>query len=141
MFSEVTAHLTRRADNLMSGRLDDMISDYHYPLPIFLATTRVIVRSVEESRPVLQVLREELLARRVMRLVPTVSAIDIPRGGRFRTWVTWQELATDPADCRSSDVIYFCKSSPMGLRMEMICYTRLSMPELSPRFAGLALSA
>ncbi len=141
MFSEVTSHLTGRADNLMSGRLDDILPDYHYPLPVFLGARRVIVRSAEESRSVLHFLREELLARRVTRLVPTVTALDIPRAGRFRAWVTWREIAADPAENRSSDVIYFCRKSQSGLRMEMICYTHLSMPELSPKVAGLAMSA
>jgi hypothetical protein len=141
MFSEVSAHLTRRADLLMAGRVGDLLSDFHYPLPLFLLTDRVILRSAEEVISVLHLVRDELLARHVTRLVPTVSAVDIPRAGRFRTWVTWHEMTVNPADSRSSDVIYFCKKSAHGLRMEMVCYTRLSMPEISPKFAELALSA
>jgi hypothetical protein len=141
MFSEVHAQLTRRADLLMAGRVGDLLADYHYPLPLFLLTDRVIIRSVEEVIPVLHLVRDELLARGVIRLVPTVSALDIPRAGRFRAWVTWHEIAADPTENRTSDVIYFCKKTPHGMRMEMVCYTRLSMPDLSPKFADLALSA
>jgi hypothetical protein len=141
MFVELTAHLAGKADDLMAPRLDFVTSEYQYPLPVFLLNRRIIVRSVQESQSLLRALHQELRARNVTRLVPAVSAMDIPRAGRFRAWVTWHELTADPAENRSSDVIYFCKKTPLGLRTEMVCYTRLSMPELSPRFAHMALSA
>jgi hypothetical protein len=38
-------------------------------------------------------------------------------------------------------VVYYCRKTPDGFRIEMIDYLRLSTPELQPQFAALALSA
>ena len=86
-------------------------------------------------------LRAAYLERGVIALQPRVTAVDLPRAGRFRVWVDWHELAIPADESRLSSAIYYCRSTPAGLRTEMINYTSPTMPELSPHFAALALSA
>lgn len=45
------------------------------------------------------------------------------------------------AEMRISQAIYYCRVTDLGPRIEMVNYTRLSMPELHQEFEALALSA
>lgn len=141
MFQDVSAQLRHRADLLMQNRIDELVSFYQCPLPIELGDSRLIVRTTEEGRSMLSLLRSALLERGVFALRPTVVAMDLPRDGRFRLWVDWTEIAPTLADTRMSSAVYYCRATPRGPVNEMLCYTRLSMPELNPQFAELALSA
>ncbi|HOZ33600.1 MAG TPA: hypothetical protein PLM52_12030 [Tabrizicola sp.] len=141
MFSQVSAQLRQRADRLLSGQYDWLAAHYVYPLPLYLGPSRLIVRSRDEAVSMLCLLRAAYLERGVIALQPRVTAVDLPRDGRFRVWVDWHELAIPAEHSRQSSVIYYCRTSGPGLRVEMVQYTRLSMPELSPHFASLALSA
>jgi hypothetical protein len=141
MFSQVHALLRRRADRLLNGHIEDVVSQYIFPLPLYLGSSRVIVRSPDEATAIFGVLRAAYLDRGVVALQPKVIAIDIPRAGRFRVWAEWQELALPVEGTRISSAIYYCKATPAGIQTEMVNYTHLSMPELNPQFAALALSA
>jgi hypothetical protein len=141
MFCRVQTHLRNRADLLMSGQLSRLVNDYSFPLPVHLTDSRVILRTAEEAQAMLSVLRMALLARGVVALRPRVTAVDLPHRGRFRAWVDWEEQAVPGEETRVSSAIYYFQVGALGLRTEMIVYTRLSMPELNPQFAALALSA
>lgn len=141
MFSQVTALLRSRSEKLLNGQLDELAANYVYPLPVHLGPSLVIVRSATEARSILAFLREALAKRGVFAVQPKVVAIDLPRAGRFRVWVDWNELAIPVEGTRRSSAIYYCKTTSDGLKTEMVNYTQLSMPELNPQFAALALSA
>jgi hypothetical protein len=140
-YSQIIAEMRRRADGLMAGRLDDLVKDYSFPLPVDLLSTRVIVRSRDESRAMLALHRKVMLERGITHLHPDVTAVDLPRAGRFRIWVDWHELSPGPEGGRMSSAVYFCSAMNGALRIEMIQYLRLSMPEMKPQFAALALTA
>lgn len=141
MFSMVEAQLRSRAELLLAGQLATVVRDYRLPLPLQLGEERLIVRTQGEALAILATLRQAFLARRVVALQPKVTAIDLPRSGRFRVWVDWQELAIPVDGTRLSSAVYYCRTAPGGVQTEMVEYTRQSMPELNPQFAALALSA
>lgn len=141
MFDQIAAQLRFRADSLLSGRYEGIAADYAYPLPVYLGANRIIVRTPDEAQAMLNLQHSVYLGRGVQRLTPTVKALDLPRGGRFRVWVDWREDAPDTRETRVSTAQYYCRITPAGLRIEMVNYTRLSMPEFKPHFAALALSA
>jgi hypothetical protein len=141
MFSEVASQLRNRAAWLMAEHYDRIMAEYCFPLPVHLDTSRVIVRSAEEARAMLRLQRATFLERGVIALKPSVTATDLPRGGRFRIWVDWHELRVSDQTPLQSKAIYYCRQTPSGFQIEMIDYTRLSMPELQTQFAALALSA
>ncbi len=140
-YSQIIAEMRRRADGLMAGTLDDLVKDYSFPLPVDLMSTRVIVRSREESLAMLALQRKVMLERGITELQPDVTAVDLPRAGRFRVWVDWHEISPGPEGGRVSSAVYFCSGTGGALRIQMIQYLRLSMPELKPQFAALALTA
>lgn len=141
LYSQASAFMRSRGDLLLSGNLQALSASYLFPLPIFLAANRLVVRSPDEVCMVFSLLRTALVERGVVALEPKVTAMDLPRAGRFRVWVDWHELTVPVEDARYSSAVYYCKSGPSGPQIEMVNYTRLSMPELKPRFAALALSA
>ena len=124
-----------------TSRRARVAAQYIYPLPLYLGQSRMIVRNADEMTSMLCLLRSAFLQRGVIATLPRVTAVELPRGGSFRVWIDWQELAL-PADAtRVSSVVYYCRTTAAGLQVEMVEYTRLSMPELNPHFAALALSA
>jgi hypothetical protein len=141
MFSQVTAYFMRRSDLLLAGDYDKIAAQYIYPLPMYLGCSRVIVRNADEMTSMLCLLRSAYLQRGVITTLPHLTALDLPRSGSFRAWVDWQELALPAEHTRVSSAIYYCRTTATGLKVEMVEYTKMSMPELNPHFAALALSA
>jgi hypothetical protein len=141
MFSQVASQLRNRAAWLLAGQFDRIVAEYCFPLPVHLGPSRVIVRSPEEATAMLGLQQAAFLGRGVISLQPCVTAMDLPRDGRFRAWVDWHEQAHPGQRAQLSTAIYYCRQTPAGFRIEMVDYTRLSMPELRPHFAALALSA
>lgn len=141
LFLQIATHLRSRGELLLSGQIDRLVSDYIYPLPIFLHSSRLVIHSPDYAWLVFSHLRAALVERGVVALRPKVSAIDLPRAGRFRIWVDWQEIALPVEATRISQAVYYCRDTGIGLQTEMVNYTHLSMPELDRRFAALALSA
>lgn len=140
-YSEVIAQMKRRADCLLRGDLDNLVKDYVFPFPVDLLSTRLVVCNPEDGRAMLDLQRKSLIERGVTTLHPEVTAIDLPRTGRLRIWVDWHELAPTQDAMRVSSAVYYCSVHGGQLKFEMINYVRLSMPEMQPQFAALALSA
>lgn len=141
LYSEVSAQFHNRGDLLLSGQFDALLSSYVFPLPVFLPLHRMILRSPEGVRAILGLVRGALIDRGVVAVRPQINAIDLPRAGRFRVWVDWHELAIPAAGTSISSAIYYCRQTESGLQVEMMNYTRQSMPELSTKFSAIALSA
>ena len=141
LHSQILSHFRNRAELLLSGQLAGMAADYVYPLPVFLHSSRLLIGSPDHALLVFSHLRAALAKRGVVALRPSISAVDLPRAGRFRVWIDWQEIAFPAEGTRMSQAVYYCKTTELGLRTEMVNYTRLSMPELNQEFATLALTA
>lgn len=141
MFDQVAAQLSRRAERLLLGDYAAVTADYLFPLPVFLEGRRAVVRTADEAVSMLRVQRAAYLARGVVAVHPTISALDLPRGNRFRVWVNWYEMAETLEGTSMSQAVYYCEDSAQGFRIAMVDYTRLCMPELQLEFMALALSA
>jgi hypothetical protein len=141
LYSQITTHLRHRGELLLSGDIDGMLGDFVFPLPIFLNAHRLLIQSPDQARLIFGHLRDAYLDRGVVSLRPSISAVDLPRGGRFRVWADWQEIALPVEGTRVSQAIYYCRMTALGLQVEMINYAHVSMPELNRQFAALALSA
>ncbi len=141
LYSQVSKLLRDRGEMLLSGQFERLIADYVFPLPVFLPSSRLVIHTPDHAWPVLSHLRSALLERGVAALLPKVSAIDLPRAGRFRVWVDWQEIAFPATETRISQAVYYFRQTDLGPQTEMVNYTHLSMPELNRQFVALALSA
>jgi hypothetical protein len=140
-YSGLIAQLRERGEFLLTGQIDRMVESYSYPLPLFMLNKRMVIQSPDHARRILWHLRAALLERGVVALYPQISAVDLPRGGRFRVWVDWQEIAFPAEATRMSQVIYYCRETAFGVQTEMVNYTVTSMAELDSEFEALALSA
>jgi hypothetical protein len=140
-YSQVTSFMAERGELMLSGDMDTIATAYIYPLPVFLTNRRLVVGAPYQASAMLRLQRLSMIRRGVVAVRPKVTAIDVPRNGRFRVWVDWLELAIPSEGTRSSSAIYYCSNQPSGPKIEMINYTRLSAPELEPQLAALSMSA
>jgi hypothetical protein len=129
MFGKVQALLEWRATLLLSGRFDDLASTYFIPKVAFLEGRQLVLTEPEDMVAVLRELATKLRLRGVVRLIPSVKALEIPRNGRFRVWVHWEEISGSPANDGTSDAIYYFRETEAGLRSEMVDFSRVSRPE------------
>lgn len=141
MHSQIEAQFRSRGDLLLAGRIDDLLSSYIFPLPVFLPTERLVLPGPSEARALFALMWQALVRDGVAALRPEVRAVELPRAGRFRVWVDWSELPLPGGAVRSSSAIYFCSATSLGPRIEMVNYTLVSMPELARQYEALALSA
>jgi hypothetical protein len=123
--SLIAAHLFRRGDLLLSGLIDTLLSTYSFPLPVFLEERLLLIGSEDQAREILGHLRLSLKERGIGRMEPRVTAVELPRAGRYRVWVDWNEAGTAPGGPGLSQAIYYCRDTEDGLRIEMVNYTRL----------------
>lgn len=123
--SSISAHLFRRGDLLLSGLIDTLLSSYSFPLPVFLEERLLLIGSESQAREILGHLRLSLKDRGIGRMEPRVTAVELPRAGRYRVWVDWHELGAPPGGPGLSQAIYYCRDTVDGLQIEMVNYTRL----------------
>jgi hypothetical protein len=132
MHSQLTAELRARGNLLLQGRIDELLDTYIFPLPVFMPEQRLLLTCPDQAHALFTLLHAWLKRTGVVSVQPEVQAVELPRSGRFRVWVDWQERIMPSAETRVSQ---------LGPRIEMVNYTRLSMPELHQEFEALALSA
>ena len=140
-FSEISALMRRRSQLLLAGEVDTLAGAFSYPLPVFLQSGRIVVQHRQDAGMLLQLLRTSLADRALAQITPTVRAVDIPRGGRFRAWVDWQASGPQGQDTPLGSMICDLGQGQAGPRIEMVSCPRLSMPDLVPRLAALARCA
>jgi hypothetical protein len=141
MFSHVSDQLTCRARWLLSGRIDEIVAEHRFPLPVDIGPSRLVIRTADEAAMLLRHLGAAYGSHGIRALLPKVTAIDLPRSGRFRVWVDWHAgLMTGPAR-QIASVIYYCRQVPSGLQIEMVDCTSMLLPGLQPELTALAMSA
>lgn len=128
MYATVTRHLQDRADLLMAGRLDDLARHYLLPQAIYLSDAPWVLTTSADVIRALARLRQMLEDRQVLSCTATVTAMELPRRGRFRAWVRWDEISIDPALSSISTGIYYLRVTPDGLKNEMLEFPELSLP-------------
>ncbi len=140
-YSAIEAFMRHRGELLLSGQIDALAASYMFPLPVFMAEAQVVVHTPQRASAMLCLQRISMIRRGVFAIQPRIAAIELPRNGRFRVWVDWLETAIPVQGTRRGSAVYYCSSQPSGLKIEMVNYTRMSVPELQPQFLALALSA
>jgi hypothetical protein len=118
-----------------------LLSTYAFPLPVFLEERLLLIGSEDQAREILDHVRLSLTARGVGKLQPKVTAVELPRGGRYRVWVDWHEIGGSPDGAGLSQAIYYCRETRDGLRIEMVNYTRLGHCGRDQQIEVLALTA
>lgn len=139
--SQILAHFRTQGERLIAGDLASIALQYAFPLPIHFPNDLTVAFSPEQSTAILEKRRQDLVARGVVALRPNITAVDLPREGRFRVWVDWKERTATGTEMLGSSVIYYCRAKASGLQTEMIQYIHVSEPGQSVTQEDLALSA
>ncbi len=127
---QIVAHFQAQADQLLAGDLRRFGEMFSLPLPIHAPGGLTVVLDPDGGTDFLNRMRGEWAGRGVVALRPEVSAIELPKGNRFRVWIDWKEIDAAGVEAPGSTVIYYCRKCPTGLRTEMMQYTHLSSPGL-----------
>lgn len=139
--SQISSHFRTQAERLIAGDLAGIAVQCSFPLPIHFPNTLTVAFTPAQRGAMLEKRRLDLVARGVVALHPDITAIDLPREGRFRVWVDWKEQTASGSEMRGSSVIYYCRAGTFGLQTEMIQYTHVSEPGQPVMPQDLALSA
>jgi len=139
--SRVSAHFRSQAARMLAGDLCRIGAEYTFPLPIHFPDDMTVAFDLECSSRILAQRRAELMARGVVALRPSITALELPRSGKFRVWIDWKEMSASGEETPGSSAIYYCRSVDNGLQIEMIQYTHLSPPGEKPKQDRLARSA
>jgi hypothetical protein len=138
---KISTYFSGRGDLLLSGRIETLLSTYSFPLPVFLEERLLLIGSEDQAREILDHVRQSLTDRGIGTMRPKVTAVELPRAGRYRVWVDWHELGAAPDGAGLSQAIYYCRETDDGLRIEMVNYTRLGHRGRRQQIEVLALTA
>lgn len=139
--ARISRHFRDQAARLLAGDLHRIGEEYTFPLPIHFPNDLTIAFDLEDSSTILAQRRAELMGRGIVALLPTVTAIELPRSGKFRVWIDWKEVTAQGDEIPGSSAIYYCRSVATGLQTEMIEYTHVLPPGAPPQQDRLARSA
>lgn len=120
MFSELQNQLRKRSQLLFEGRVEEYASAFMTPTVFYSADGMLPVCSHAAMVDTAKVLRKSLIERGIVASHPTVSAAELPRKGRFRVWVDWQEISADNSKQPVRSSIIYMRQTPNGPRTEMI---------------------
>jgi hypothetical protein len=120
MFSELQSQLLKRSQLLFEGRVEEYADTFVTPAVFFSADGMLPVCSHAAMVNTAKVLRKSLIDRGIVACHPTISAADMPRNGRFRVWVDWQEIAADKSKQPIRSSINYMRQTACGPRTEMV---------------------
>lgn len=138
MFDDLRQNFQRQAELLLLGRCEELAHNYLYPLPLYLLDRMAVLQRPDQMAEVLRELHLSLRTRKVHHLIADVAAVELPRQGRMRLWVDWEELGEGAADHRVSKAVYYGRMSETGFRAEAVQYNQLSIPDLRLHLPAVA---
>jgi hypothetical protein len=132
----VTAFFTLLSQRFVEGRLGEMAASWTFPCPIEINGQLVVMRSPEVLEAHLAKRRAASLAAGLVGMRPRISAIEMPRNGRFRVWLRWVLDFGDHVEEEDHGTVYFMTVSPGGrLTIEMMDVVQLPLAKVTARIA------
>lgn len=122
----VTAFFGTMGEQFVAGRLHEFARPWTFPCPVETDGQLVVMRSSEALEAYLAERRRTLIAAGLTAMTPRVSAIEMPRKGRFRVWLRWTLHFGDQAEEENHGTVYFMAFQPDGrLTIEMMDIVQL----------------
>ena len=119
MYNSVGNLMEWRAGLIMSGRFEDLAREHLYPMPIYVGPERHTFSTPQTMEETYRDIRKRLVSAGVEKLTTRVTAVEVPRRGRFRVWVDWFALRKgEGPNCVALSVEYM-RATQNGLRTEM----------------------
>jgi len=122
----MTAFFGLLGEHFVAGRLGEAAQAWSFPCPVEIDGELVVMRSPEVFQAYLADQRAVALAAGLTAMTPRVSAIEMPRNGRFRVWLRWVSHFGDRVEEEDHGTVYFMAFRPDGrLTIEMMDIVQL----------------
>jgi hypothetical protein len=128
-----------RSELLIAQRYEDLGMQYCMPLVLFREDDQLVVNNREDLAVLFAKLNAQRHSAGIVEVTVSITAMDIPRNGRFRVWTRSHEMDMHGTTVSHSDAVYYCRLTPEGLRSEMVEYITCSIPEIWENQNDLAL--
>jgi hypothetical protein len=118
-----------RAAALSSGRYDLMVSEYRYPLTIYIDGIPNVIQRHNDMWGFYQTFHSSMRHQGFDRMTARVTAQDMPRAGRFRVWTDWKAEGKGKTGIIASTICY-CTVVGNRVMTDMIEFTKVALPML-----------
>jgi len=130
MFAKIGALMQWRSDLLIAERYEDLAREYTFPMAMYMDAKMLVVRDSDHMVQIWMQLQASRKLRGVTQLVAKITALEVPRNGRFRVWVRHHELDANQQMITLTDAVHYCRETDHGIRGEMAEFGRCSIPEI-----------
>jgi hypothetical protein len=120
VYEKVSELMQWRVDLLMAERFEDLAREHLFPLVMYLDERQLVLTSPEEFVDVCSKFCLAQRSRYVARIETRVLAVDLPRHGRFRVWVGYDDLDIRGETLAHWEAIHYCRELQSGLKSEML---------------------
>ncbi len=120
MYKNVSELMQWRVDLLMAERCEDLAREHLFPLVMYQDEQLLVLTSPEEFVDACAKFCSAQRSRKVARIQSRVLAVDLPRHGRFRVWVGYDELDISGDTLHHWEAIHYCREMQSGLKSEML---------------------
>lgn len=134
MYGKLAEYMQWRVDLLMADRFEDLARGFVLPFALYRDDQQIVLPNPEELMQVFAQVRQDQRQRGVMRVEARMTAVDLPRQGRFRVWLTYVELDAQGRAVAQSDAILYCRETPDGPKCEMAEYGHCLLPGIWTEF-------
>lgn len=111
-----------------------LLTVFALPLGVQLGERMDVFRDPQDLALAFHSYRLRLAAHGVTGLSGRVTAVELPRGGRFRVWFAVDHIRATGRDREADRMILYCRQHPEGLRVELMHLTQLGVaPETRAR--------
>lgn len=117
----VSALFGRLGGLFVEGRLREMTAFWSFPCPIEMDGRLVVMRDPPELEDFFATRRAKAMEVGLTAFEPRISAIEMPRQGRFRVWMRWAHTFGNVCLLDENGSVYYLSRRPMGdLTIEMM---------------------
>ena len=139
MTQTVRALLELQVGLLFQGRFADMLPRFDLPLAVQVGADMTVLSSQMQFIDAMANYRDDLIASAVTALVVRMTAVELPRQGRFRIWADFDHHRAIGVDKSADQVILYCRQEQGDIQVELLHCTRLAqLAEAIPNRARLA---
>ena len=129
VYRKIRALMQWRTDLLMAGRFEDMAREFRLPLALYVDGQPLVVSTVDHLVGLLEQVQMGRRQRGTVNVLTEVTAMDLPRNGRFRVWLRHHEMDARGQITLQSDAVHYCNETPHGLRDVMVESTGCCLPD------------
>ena len=120
MYEKMRLLMQWHSDLMNTGRFEDLAREYRLPMVIYRGAIQLVVHDVDQLVAYFKECLSARRARGVMDVRIVVTAVDLPRNGRFRVWLQHHERDALGVVVAQVDVIQYLRESNQDLLCEMV---------------------